>query len=146
MGVRRGGKLDYGSTSALTHWPYLLNALQKQLWLVHREWCSEQASMCVCVCVSCELSLFHASHTGLRNNSLYYREEHTQCHLALVHIPAFRAPRKPNSHSQVIPFPFPPLWLDAVTNFASQKNVSGLPHTGIESVFFSPHYLRIMCF
>lgn len=101
---------------------------------------------CVCVCVSCELSLFHASHTGLRNNSLYYREEHTQCHLALVHIPAFRAPRKPNSHSQVIPFPFPPLWLDAVTNFASQKNVSGLPHTGIESVFFSPHYLRIMCF
>lgn len=46
--VGRGGKLDYSSTSALTHWPYLLNALQKQLWRVYREWCSVQACVCVC--------------------------------------------------------------------------------------------------
>lgn len=74
-----GGKLDYGSTSALTHWPYLLNALQKQLWHVHRGWCSIQARMYMCVCVlmreSCELSLFHASHTGPRNKGPYYRED-----------------------------------------------------------------------
>lgn len=30
MRVRKGGKLDYGSASALTQWPYLLNALQKK--------------------------------------------------------------------------------------------------------------------
>lgn len=34
---QKGRKRDYRSTCALTHWPYLLNALQKQLWLVHRE-------------------------------------------------------------------------------------------------------------
>ena len=119
--VRRGGKLDYGSTSALTHWPYLLNALQKQLWLVHREWCSVQARMymctrgCVCVCVYAGVCVswayFMPAIQGLRNKSPYYSEEHAQCHLVQVHIPASPAPCKPGSHSQVIQRPFLPLWL-----------------------------------
>lgn len=45
----------------------------------------------VCVCIR-ELSLFHASHTGLRNKCPYYREEHAQRHLVLVHILALPAP------------------------------------------------------
>lgn len=70
------------------------------------------ARACVCVCRRvCELSLFHASYTGLRNKSPYYSEEHAQCHLVQVHIPASRAPCKPGSHSQVIQLPFLPLSL-----------------------------------
>lgn len=72
------------------------------------------ARVCVCVCMPacvCELSLFHASYTGLRNKSPYYSEEHAQCHLVQVHIPASRAPCKPGSHSQVIQLPFLPLSL-----------------------------------
>lgn len=99
-----GGGLDYGSTSALAHWPYLLNALRKtalactwgmvQCTSLDVQYMSVYArvQMRVCVCVPCELSLFHASHTGLRNMSSYYREEHAQCYHVLVHIPDFLAP------------------------------------------------------
>lgn len=72
----------------------------------YREWCSVQA--CVCVRVSWAYFMPAIQAWEIR--------AHTQCHLALVHILAFLAPRMPNSHSQVIQFPFLPLWLDAGTN------------------------------
>lgn len=80
-----------------------------------------------CVCMSCELSLFHASHTGLRNKCPYYGEERTQCHLVLVHTPAFLAPWKPDSHSQVIQFPFLPLWLGWFASLSTVQ-ISLCPH------------------
>lgn len=55
MRVRSGGgELDYGSMSALTHWPYLLNARQKQIWHVHGERCGTQARMYARELISCQ--------------------------------------------------------------------------------------------
>lgn len=48
------GELDYGSMSALTHWPYLLNARQKQIWDVHGERCGTQAWMYARELISCQ--------------------------------------------------------------------------------------------
>lgn len=131
-----GGKLDYGNTSALTHWPYLLNALQKQLWLVHREWCSD-VYMCVCVC----MSLFHASHTGLRNKSPYYREE------------ARPVPPYARSHPGLTCSPkawqlFPgesSLLRRAATDSLLGKRFSRLPHIAIKSLFV-PHIWELCAF
>lgn len=70
---------------------------------------------CTRACV-CHVSWAYYMPAILRNKCPYHREEHAQCHLVLVHIPAFLALWKPDIHSQVIRFPFLPLWLGAVTD------------------------------